>query len=78
MSPAESRDGEQLTGSEVLLFHCEDIGIPKWLVKLDIRTGMGNLIKRLDVGIQVYNIPQAHGAAPSCYARLAPQFHFSV
>ncbi|KAJ4840151.1 hypothetical protein Tsubulata_000227 [Turnera subulata] len=67
----EQRDGEHGTGCEVLLFHHEDISIPKRLVSMAVRAAMWSLVKRLDTGIQVYNRNRANGSAPSNYAFMA-------
>uniref|UniRef100_A0A1D1XR32 StAR-related lipid transfer protein 7, mitochondrial n=1 Tax=Anthurium amnicola TaxID=1678845 RepID=A0A1D1XR32_9ARAE len=55
--PVESRRGDgQLTATEVLLFHYEDMGIPWEIAKLGIRQGMWGLVKRIEPGLRAYQM----------------------
>ncbi|KAL4191835.1 hypothetical protein AMTRI_Chr06g191030 [Amborella trichopoda] len=68
----KSRKGDgQLTASEVLLFHYEDIGIPKELAKIGIGRAMWGLVRKMEAGVQAYQVAQATGASPSRYALMA-------
>ncbi|KAJ4770642.1 Polyketide cyclase/dehydrase and lipid transport superfamily protein [Rhynchospora pubera] len=53
----ESRrsDGHK-TSCEVILFHHEDVGIPKEIAKLGIRRGLWNCVKRIEPGIRAYQL----------------------
>ncbi|KAL3828725.1 hypothetical protein ACJIZ3_017527 [Penstemon smallii] len=55
IKPAQSRklDG-QLTASEVIFFHYEDMGIPKDVAKLGVRHGMWGTVKKLHAGFRAY------------------------
>lgn len=62
-SAVESRRSHgQKTACEVMLFHCEDMGIPKEIAKLGIRQGMWGCVKRIEPGLRAYQ--KAH--LPSC------------
>jgi hypothetical protein len=62
-SAVESRRSDgQKTACEVLLFHYEDMGIPKEIAKLGIRQGMWGCVKRIEPGLRAYQ--KAH--LPSC------------
>ncbi|XP_008785106.2 stAR-related lipid transfer protein 7, mitochondrial-like [Phoenix dactylifera] len=53
----ESRRGDgQLTACEVLLFHHEDMGIPREIAKLGVRQGMWGCVKRIEPGLRAYQI----------------------
>ncbi|XP_004298241.1 PREDICTED: stAR-related lipid transfer protein 7, mitochondrial-like isoform X1 [Fragaria vesca subsp. vesca] len=69
--PVKSRNADQQTGSEVLLFHYEDIGLPKEVVKMGVRAGMWNMVKKLHLGVQIYNMEKANDESPSYYAIMA-------
>jgi hypothetical protein len=62
-SAVESRKSDgQKTACEVLLFHYEDMGIPKEIAKLGIRQGMWGCVKRIDPGLRAYQ----NARLPSC------------
>ncbi|BFG15936.1 hypothetical protein CerSpe_022100 [Prunus speciosa] len=66
------RNGEQhKTASEVLLFHHEDIGLPREVVKMGVRAGMWSLVKRLHLGLQIYQMAKENDGSPSNYALMA-------
>ncbi|ERN07498.1 hypothetical protein AMTR_s00413p00010550 [Amborella trichopoda] len=68
----KSRKGDgQLTASEVLLFHYEDMGIPKELAKIGIGRAMWGLVRKMEAGVQAYQVAQATGASPLRYALMA-------
>ena len=55
----------------MLLFHYEDIGLPQEVVKLGVRAGMWNMVKKLHLGVQIYNMEKANDDSPSYYAIMA-------
>lgn len=57
----ESRRGTdgQLTASEVLLFHHEDMGIPREIAKLGVRHGMWGTVKKIELGLRAYQKERA-------------------
>ncbi|XP_050120201.1 uncharacterized protein LOC126597449 [Malus sylvestris] len=57
---------EQQMASEVLLFHHEDIGLPREIVKIGVRAGMWAMVKRLHAGVQMYSVARANGSTSSC------------
>ncbi|KAJ4781401.1 Polyketide cyclase/dehydrase and lipid transport superfamily protein [Rhynchospora pubera] len=50
------RSGGQKTACEVMLFHYEDMGIPKEIAKLGIRQGMWGCVKRIEPGLRAYQL----------------------
>lgn len=56
--------------SEVLLFHHEDIRLPREIVKMGVRAGMWAMVKRLHAGVQMYSVARANGS-PSSFAVMA-------
>lgn len=59
----ESRSGDgQMTACEVLLFHHEDMGIPRELAKLGIRQGMWGAVKKIEPGLRTYQKERSSGA----------------
>lgn len=60
-----------MTASEVVLFHHEEIGIPKELVKIAIQRRMWSLVKTMDVGVRAYQVERTSGAPLSRYAFMA-------
>lgn len=53
--PVQSRKGDgQLSACEVILFHYEDMGIPKDVAKLGVRHGMWGTVKKMHVGLRAY------------------------
>ncbi|KAH7686781.1 START domain-containing proteins involved in steroidogenesis/phosphatidylcholine transfer protein [Dioscorea alata] len=70
--PVESRRGDgQLTACEVILFHHEDMGIPRELAKLGVRQGMWGLVKKIEPGLRAYQIERQSGTPLSRCAFLA-------
>lgn len=65
------RNEDQQMASEVLLFHYEDIGLPREIVKLAVRTGMWSLVKKLHLGVQIYRMEKENDESPSCHAIMA-------
>ncbi|KAM5568447.1 hypothetical protein ABKV19_016151 [Rosa sericea] len=65
------RNADQQMGSEVLLFHYEDIGLPREVVKMGVRAGMWNMVKKLHLGVQVYSMEKANDESPSYHAIMA-------
>lgn len=61
--PVQSRKGDgQLTACEVNLVHYEDMGIPKDVAKLGVRTGMWGTVKKLHGGFRAYQLARKSGA----------------
>ncbi|XP_077250120.1 uncharacterized protein LOC143889704 [Tasmannia lanceolata] len=67
----ESRNGGSLTASEVLLFHHEEMGIPKEIAKIGIQRGMWGLVEKMRSGVQAYQMARSSGGPPSRYAIMA-------
>uniref|UniRef100_A0A7N0UJZ5 START domain-containing protein n=1 Tax=Kalanchoe fedtschenkoi TaxID=63787 RepID=A0A7N0UJZ5_KALFE len=68
---AESlRDG-QLTATEVILFHHEDMGIPWEIAKLGVRQGMWGAVKKIEPGLRAYQKERASGSPISRSAFMA-------
>lgn len=72
LNTVESRRGNgQLTACEVILFHHEDMGIPREIAKLGIRQGMWGAVKKIEPGLRVYQKQRASGAPLSQPAFMA-------
>lgn len=70
--PVESRNGDgAMTACEVLLFHHEDMGIPREITKLGVRQGMWGCVKRIEPGLQAYQIARTAGEPLSKCAAMA-------
>ncbi|KAH9328996.1 hypothetical protein KI387_001104, partial [Taxus chinensis] len=68
----ESRKGDgQLTACEVVLFHHEDMGIPKEIAKIGVRRGMWTHVKNLCRGLHAFQKEQMSGAPLSRCAFMA-------
>ncbi|KAF5477964.1 hypothetical protein F2P56_004567 [Juglans regia] len=67
----ESKKDGQLTACEVLLFHHEDMGIPREIAKLGVRQGMWGAVKKIDPGLRAYQRHRASGAPLSQCAFMA-------
>ncbi|KAF7149023.1 hypothetical protein RHSIM_Rhsim03G0215200 [Rhododendron simsii] len=68
----ESSKGDgQLTACEVILFHHEDMGIPREIAKFGIRQGMWGAVKNIERGLRLYQKERASGAPLSGSAVLA-------
>ncbi|PIA34897.1 hypothetical protein AQUCO_03700275v1 [Aquilegia coerulea] len=66
---AESNRGDgQLTACEVILFHHEDMGIPREIAKLGVRQGMWGAVKKIEPGLRAY---QKHRASEASLSRCA-------
>ncbi|CAF2121707.1 unnamed protein product [Brassica rapa subsp. narinosa] len=53
--PVESRSDDGVTSAcEVLLFHHEDMGIPKEIAKLGVKRGMWGAVKKMEPGLRAY------------------------
>ncbi|CAM8953284.1 unnamed protein product [Rhodiola kirilowii] len=69
---AESKMGDgQLTASEVMLFHHEDMGIPWEIAKLGVRQGMWGAVKKIEPGLRAYQKERASGTPISRPAFMA-------
>ncbi|MQL90934.1 hypothetical protein Taro_023531, partial [Colocasia esculenta] len=68
---AESRRDGQMTACEVLLFHYEDMGIPWEIAKLGVRQGMWGCVKKIEPGLQLYQMARRAGDPLSHSARMA-------
>ncbi|KAM7485236.1 hypothetical protein LguiA_001245 [Lonicera macranthoides] len=72
IKPVQSRKGDgQLSACEVSLVHYEDMGIPKDVAKLGVRTGMWGTVKKLHGGFRAYQHTRKTEASISRIARLA-------
>lgn len=67
---SQKREG-QLTATEVILFHHEDMGIPWEIAKLGIRQGMWNAVKKIDPGLRAYQKERSSGSPLSHCALMA-------
>ncbi|XAR70115.1 hypothetical protein NMG60_11026873 [Bertholletia excelsa] len=68
----ESQRGDgQLTATEVLLFHYEEMGIPWEIAKLGVRQGMWGAVKKIDPGLRAYQRERDSGAPISRCAHMA-------
>ncbi|KAJ3706215.1 hypothetical protein LUZ61_009920 [Rhynchospora tenuis] len=54
--PVESKRDGQMTACEVLLFHHEEMGIPREIAKLGVRQGMWGCVKRIEPGLRAYQL----------------------
>ncbi|KAI4303590.1 hypothetical protein MLD38_039199 [Melastoma candidum] len=66
-----SRGDGQLTACEVLLFHHEDMGIPREIAKLGVRQGMWGAVKKMEPGLSRYRKERASGSPLSRCAFMA-------
>ncbi|XAR52148.1 hypothetical protein NMG60_11020069 [Bertholletia excelsa] len=67
-----SRKGNgELTACEVILFHYEDMGIPREIAKFGIRQGMWGTVKNIERGLRAYQRERASRAALSRSAFMA-------
>eukprot|EP01018_Ginkgo_biloba_P013144 Gb_27588 [translate_table: standard] len=68
----ESRKGDgQLTACEVMLFHHEDMGIPREIAKLGVRQGMWGAVKKIEPSVRAYQMERKSGAPVSRSAFMA-------
>ncbi|XP_059667316.1 uncharacterized protein LOC132312812 isoform X2 [Cornus florida] len=61
----------QLTACEVILFHHEDMGIPREIAKFGIRQGMWGTVKKIERGLRDYQKARASGGQISRPAFMA-------
>ncbi|CAH9089552.1 unnamed protein product [Cuscuta epithymum] len=75
--PVESKIDGRLSSCEVLLFHHEDMGIPRELAKFGVRQGMWGAVKKIDPGLRAY---QKHisSEAPISRAALMAQINTQI
>ncbi|KAJ0261679.1 Polyketide cyclase/dehydrase and lipid transport superfamily protein [Hirschfeldia incana] len=61
--PVKSRreDGTTTSACEVLLFHHEDMGIPKEIAKLGVKRGMWGAVKKMEPGLRAYQEKRLSG-----------------
>ncbi|VFQ68730.1 unnamed protein product [Cuscuta campestris] len=69
--PANSARDGRLTASEVTLFHCEDMGMPRAIAKFGVENGMWGTVKRIDPGLRQYLRHRASDPPLSRYVLLA-------
>ncbi|XP_068634692.1 uncharacterized protein [Aristolochia californica] len=68
----ESRKGDgQSSACEVMLFHYEDMGIPKDVAKVGLRHGMWGAVKKLHSGFRAYQVARKGETALSRCALMA-------
>lgn len=59
----ESRKGDgQMTAIEVMLFHNEDMGIPREIAKIGVRQGMWGAVKKVEPGVRSYQMTRKSDA----------------
>ncbi|KAG2333102.1 hypothetical protein Bca52824_004282 [Brassica carinata] len=60
--PVESRRDDGITSAcEVLLFHHEDMGIPREIAKLGVKRGMWGAVKKMEPGLRAYQEQRLSG-----------------
>uniref|UniRef100_A0A1J3DWS5 StAR-related lipid transfer protein 7, mitochondrial n=1 Tax=Noccaea caerulescens TaxID=107243 RepID=A0A1J3DWS5_NOCCA len=60
--PVESRRDDGVTSAcEVLLFHHEDMGIPREIAKLGVKRGMWGAVKKMEPGLRAYQEQRLSG-----------------
>ncbi|ESQ43064.1 hypothetical protein EUTSA_v10013518mg [Eutrema salsugineum] len=60
--PVESRREDGVTSAcEVLLFHHEDMGIPREIAKLGVKRGMWGAVKKMEPGLRAYQEQRLSG-----------------
>lgn len=70
--PVESRKGDgQMTAVEVVLFHYEDMGIPREIAKIGVRQGMWGAVKKVEPGVRAYQMARKSDAPLSRSALMA-------
>ncbi|KAJ4759875.1 Polyketide cyclase/dehydrase and lipid transport superfamily protein [Rhynchospora pubera] len=71
--PVESKRDGQMTACEVLLFHHEEMGIPREIAKLGVRQGMWGCVRRIEPGLRAYQLVRSSpGTGPvSHYVEMA-------
>ncbi|RAL50945.1 hypothetical protein DM860_005301 [Cuscuta australis] len=62
--PVESDMDGRLSSCEVILFHHEDMGIPREIAKLGVRQGMWGAVKKIDPGLRAYQELRAEALNP--------------
>lgn len=68
----ESSSGNgQLTASEVIFFHSEDMGIPRDIAKFGVRQGMWSCVKKMEPGLRKYQALRKSSEPLSHSARMA-------
>lgn len=68
----ESRKGDgQMTSIEVMLFHNEDMGIPREIAKIGVRQGMWGAVKKVEPGVRAYQMVRKSDAPLSRSALVA-------
>ncbi|KAL7183482.1 hypothetical protein ACSBR2_025814 [Camellia fascicularis] len=68
---ASKKESELPSACEVILFHHEDVGIPKEIAKFAIRQGMLGTVKNIERGLRAYQKARSSGAPLSQSAILA-------
>ncbi|KAF8116854.1 hypothetical protein N665_0014s0115 [Sinapis alba] len=59
--PVESRRDDGTSACEVLLFHHEDMGIPREIAKLGVKRGMWGAVKKMEPGLRAYQEQRLSG-----------------
>ncbi|CAH8363448.1 unnamed protein product [Eruca vesicaria subsp. sativa] len=60
--PVESRRDDGVTSAcEVILFHHEDMGIPREIAKLGVKRGMWGAVKKMEPGLRAYQEQRLSG-----------------
>lgn len=72
LNAVQSRKGDGVLSScEVILLHCEDMGIPRDVAKLGVRHGMWGTVKKLHGGFRAYQSARKQDPALSRCALMA-------
>ncbi|KAF5947466.1 hypothetical protein HYC85_013423 [Camellia sinensis] len=68
---ASKKESELPSACEVILFHHEDVGVPKEIAKFAVRQGMLGTVKNIERGLRAYQKARSSGAPLSQSAILA-------
>jgi len=60
-----------MTAMEVMLFHNEDMGIPREIAKIGVRQGMWGAVKKVEPGVRAYQMARKSDAPLSRSALMA-------
>eukprot|EP01018_Ginkgo_biloba_P035920 Gb_12077 [translate_table: standard] len=66
-----TKGDEQSSACEVILFHHEEMGIPREIAKIGIRQGMWRAVKKIEPGVRAYQLMRKSGAPLSRTAYMA-------
>ncbi|XP_042376245.1 uncharacterized protein LOC121969964 isoform X1 [Zingiber officinale] len=69
--PVESKRDGQMSACEILLFHHEDMGIPREVTKLGVRQGMWGCVKKIEPGLRAYQAARRSNEPSSRFALMS-------